>query len=95
MSHKIFDKNLVAICKCKLALKLNKPAFIGTFILELSKVLIYEFRKRCSVRKGVLKNFAKFVREHLAQVFFCEFCKISKKTFFTEYLRANASEVFD
>ena len=25
MSHKIFDNNLVAICKRKLALKLNKP----------------------------------------------------------------------
>ena len=35
MSHKIFDNNLVAICKSKLALKLNKPAYIGICILEL------------------------------------------------------------
>ena len=42
-SHKIFDNNLVAILKCKLALKLNKPAYIGVFILELSKILMYEF----------------------------------------------------
>ena len=44
MSHKKFDNNLVAICKSKLALKLNKPAYIGMCVLELSKVLMYEFR---------------------------------------------------
>ena len=43
MSHKIFDNNLVAIRKIKVTLKLNKPAHIGMCILELSKVLIYEF----------------------------------------------------
>ena len=36
MSHKIFDNNLVAICKSKITLKLNKPAYIGMCILELS-----------------------------------------------------------
>ena len=71
-------------------------------------------RRRCFVRKGVLRNFAKFTGKHmcqslfynkvadlrpatikkdtLAQVFFCEFCKISKNTFFTEHLWAAASE---
>ena len=43
MSHKIFDNNLVAIRKSKLALKLSKPAYIGIFILGLGKVLMYEF----------------------------------------------------
>ena len=43
MSPKIFDKPLVAIRKTKLALKLNKPACTGMDILELSKVLMYEF----------------------------------------------------
>ena len=43
MSHKIFDNNLVAIHKSKLALKLNKPAYIGVSILELSKVFMYKF----------------------------------------------------
>ena len=43
MLHKIFEKNLVAISKSKLALKLNKPAYIGMCILEMSKVLMYEF----------------------------------------------------
>ena len=43
MSHKIFDNNLVAIRKIKLALKLNKPVYIGMCILDLSKVLMCEF----------------------------------------------------
>ena len=42
MSHKILDNNLVVIRKSKVALKPNKPAYIGMFILELSKVLMYE-----------------------------------------------------
>ena len=58
--------------------------------------------RRCSVRKSVLRNFAKFSgkrlyqslffeKETLAQVFSCEFCEISNKTFFTEHLRMTAS----
>ena len=43
MSHKIFDNNLVAIVKRKLALKLNKDVYIGMYILELIKVLMYKF----------------------------------------------------
>ena len=43
MSHKIFDNNLVGIHKSKVTLKLNKLADIGMFILEYSKVLMYEF----------------------------------------------------
>ena len=43
MSHKLFDNNLAAIRERKLALKLNKPAYIGMCILELSKVLMYAF----------------------------------------------------
>ena len=39
--------------------------------------------RRCSLRKGVLKNFA--------QVFSCEFCKISKNTLFTEQVWTTAS----
>ena len=43
MSHKIFDHNLVAICKSKVKWKLNKAPYTGMRILELSKVLMYEF----------------------------------------------------
>ena len=42
MSHKMFNNNLVATHKSKLALKRHKPAYIGMCILELSKVLMYE-----------------------------------------------------
>ena len=43
MLHKIFDNNLVAIRKSKLALKFNKPAQIEMCMLDLSRVLMYEF----------------------------------------------------
>ena len=43
MSHKIFDNDLVAIRKKKVTLTLNKPAYIAMSILELSKILMYEF----------------------------------------------------
>ena len=38
---KIFDNDLVAIRKSKATLKLNKPAYNGTCILDLSQVLMY------------------------------------------------------
>ena len=44
MSLKIFDNNLVPIRKRKLTLKLSRPAYIGIWILELIKVLMYEFQ---------------------------------------------------
>ena len=43
MPHKIFDNNLVAIWKRKLALKLNKTAYIGMCVLKLSKLLMCKF----------------------------------------------------
>ena len=64
----------------------------------------------CPVKKGNLRNFAKFTGKHLcqrlffnkiikkeslAQMFSCGFCKISKNTFFTEHLRTNASIITD
>ena len=53
-------------------------------------------------KKCVLENFAKFTGKHLhlrlffnkvslVQVFSCEFCEISKSTFFIEHLRTTAS----
>ena len=43
MVHKIFGNNLVAIRKSKVILKFNKSGYIGMCILELSKVIMYEF----------------------------------------------------
>ena len=43
MLDKIFDNNLVEIPKSKVALRLNESAYIGMCILELNKVLMYQF----------------------------------------------------
>ena len=43
MSHKIFDHDLAVIHQSKVTLTINKPAYIGMCILELSKVLMYKF----------------------------------------------------
>ena len=43
MSYKIFENDLVAIRKIKVTLMLKELAYIGMCILELSKVLMYEF----------------------------------------------------
>ena len=52
MSHKIFDKDLGPIRKTKIALTLNKPVYIGMCILELTKVLMYEFHYDCIKNKN-------------------------------------------
>ena len=43
VSSKIFNDNLVAIHKIKETLKLDKPAYVGMSILDLSKTLMYDF----------------------------------------------------
>ena len=45
------------------------------------------FLKSCRMKPATL-----FKKETVAQVFSCEFCKISKNTFFTKHLWANASD---
>ena len=43
VSHKIFHDNLVALHMKKNILKLDKPSYVGMCILDLSKVLMYDF----------------------------------------------------
>ena len=43
VSQKIFNKNLVAVQNIKSILLLNKPINIGFSILELSKLLMFDF----------------------------------------------------
>ena len=43
MSEKITDKNFVAIHCSKKILTLNKPIYVAFCILELSKLLMYQF----------------------------------------------------
>ena len=40
---KIFNENLVAVHKIKEVLTLNRPAYVGMCILDLSKTLMYDF----------------------------------------------------
>src|SRR5690606_24510033 len=40
---KIFNKDLVGVHKLKNKVKLNKPIYVGVAILDLSKVLMYDF----------------------------------------------------
>ena len=43
MSSKIFNKNLLAVHKVKETLTLNRLAYVGMCILDLSKTLMYDF----------------------------------------------------
>ena len=43
VAQRTFDNDLGAIHKIKATLTLKKPAYVGIFILELSKVAMYEF----------------------------------------------------
>ncbi|XP_068691376.1 uncharacterized protein [Montipora foliosa] len=43
VSGKIFNENLVAVHKIKETLTLNRPAYVGMCILDLSKTLMYDF----------------------------------------------------
>ena len=43
VSSKIFNENLVTVHKIKETLTLNRPAYLGMCILDLSKTLMYDF----------------------------------------------------
>ena len=43
ISSKIFNEDLVAVHKIKPTLTLNRPAYVGMCILDLSKTLMYDF----------------------------------------------------
>ena len=43
ISQKIFDKNFVAVHQIKTVLILKNPVYVGFCILELSKLLMYNF----------------------------------------------------
>ena len=43
ISRKIFNEDLVAVHKMKTTLTLNRPAYVGMCILDLSKTLMYNF----------------------------------------------------
>ena len=43
VSSKIFNENLMAVHKIKKVLILNRPAYVGMCIIDLSKTLMYDF----------------------------------------------------
>ena len=51
VSSKIFNENLVAVHKIKETLTLNRPAYVGMCILDLSKTLMYDFHYNCIKKK--------------------------------------------
>ena len=59
VSSKIFNENLVAVHKIKETLTLNRPAYVGMSILDLSKTLMYEFHY--NYIKDKYKNKAKLL----------------------------------
>ena len=56
MSQKIFDNDLVAICKSKVTSTLKKSANVRMYILDVSNVLIYEFHYDCIKKKNMVKT---------------------------------------
>ena len=51
VSQKIFSKNVVAIHEVKQVLTLNEPIYVGFSILDLSKLLMYEFYYKYIISK--------------------------------------------
>ena len=51
VSQKILDKNLVAFHKVKPVLLLNKPIYVSFCVLDLSKLLMYDFHFNYFVKK--------------------------------------------
>ena len=93
------------LSKTELSMQSSIADFVCFFLQFSSTIARFSFQggigalcksshRRCFVRKRVLRNFAKFTikKENLTQVFSCEFCEISKNTFFTEHLWATTSE---
>ena len=51
VSQKIFSKNFIAVYQIKSVLTLNKPVYVGFCILELSKLLMYQFLHKYAKNK--------------------------------------------
>ena len=51
VSQKIFNENFVAIHEIKPVLTLDKPIYVGFSIVDLSKLLMYEFHYKYIGRK--------------------------------------------
>ena len=87
---------------CYAELPGSKIKLESRFSTNLFQWRIKRSHRRCSIKTAFLKNFVKHLwhnlckklieKEALAQVFFGQFCKIFKSTFFTEHLLESASK---
>ena len=84
----IFKKSYRHICNQHPGIFQNSKLYIKqtNFKIEAEIVLLGYFWA------PILKNYFHIKKESLAHVFSCEFCKISKKTFFTEHPWTTASK---
>ena len=53
-SGKMFNENLFAINRIKEALVLNRPIYVGMAILDLFKLLLYEFHYNYMLKNIIL-----------------------------------------
>ena len=56
ISDKMFNENLFAINRIKEELVLNRPIYVGMAILDLSKVLMYDFQNKYMLKKKKKKK---------------------------------------
>jgi len=55
-SHTIFNKNLIGIHMTKTEIVLDKPIYVGTSVLDISKILMYDFHYNDRMIKGIKKS---------------------------------------
>ena len=68
VSSKIFDEDLVAVHKIKETLTLNRLAYIGMCILDLSKTLMYNFHYNYINKKNMEKVLSYFLPTQIVYV---------------------------
>ena len=93
VSQNIFNKNLVAIHEIKPVLTLNKPIYVGMYILDLSRFLMYDFNFNDikdiygKIAKLLVTDTGNLLYEIEVDHVFEDFYKDNNKFDFSEYRR--------
>ena len=78
-----------------MVLQYSEAAARGALQEKLFLEILQNLQENTCVTVSFLIKLQAFIKkETLAQVFSCEFCEISKSTFFTEHIWATASEYY-
>ena len=91
-------KNFLKFSKSSESTENRRKPLLGSFcqsqkVFLLTMFTIRTSHQRCSIRKGVLRNFTKFIGKHLCKSLFSN--KVAGlRPFFTEHLWATASIQF-